>query len=167
MCMEVRHFVYICESACIYIYILSNLASNLSSGILASMTQGSNTEQAIPEARAPMTEHQRITDVSTNVMFENVLNWQEILDHTTHNHSSKLTAFGEKLDAAIKVTRASEHEHAMNIAKVATKVLKLSVDVDTVIGNQKILMVQMEKLLGQMEKRQTEALDRTGSKPHA
>ena len=44
MCMEVRHFVYICESACIYIYILSNLASNLSLGILASMIQGSNTE---------------------------------------------------------------------------------------------------------------------------
>ena len=142
-------------------------ASNLSSGILASMTQGSNTEQAIPEARAPMTEQQRITDVSTNVMFENVLHWQEILDNTTHNHSSKLTAFGEKLDAAIKVTRASEDEHAMKIAKVATNVLKLSVDMDTVICNQKILMVQMEKLLGQMEKLQTEALDRAVSKPHA
>ena len=114
-----------------------------------------------------MTEQQRIIAVSTNVMFENVLSWQESLDHTTQNHSSKLTAFEEKLDAAIKVTRASEDEHAMNIAKVATKVLKLSVDVDTVIGNQKILMVQMEKLLGQMEKLQTEALDRAGSKPHA
>ena len=32
---------------------------------------------------------------------------------------------------------------------------------DTVIGN------QMEKLLGQMEKLQTEALDRAVSKPHA
>ena len=38
---------------------------------------------------------------------------------------------------------------------------------DTVIGNQKILMVQMEKLLGQMEKLQTEAPDRAVSKPHA
>ena len=38
---------------------------------------------------------------------------------------------------------------------------------DTVIGNQKILMVQMEKLLGQMEKLQTEALERAASRPHA
>ena len=114
-----------------------------------------------------MDEQQRIAAVSTEVMLENVLYWQETLDHTTQNHSSKLTAFEEKLDAAIKVTRASEDEHAMNIAKVATNVLKLSVDVDTVIGNQKMLMVQMEKLLGQMEKLQTEAIDGAVSKPHA
>ena len=81
----------------------------------------------------------------TQTDFSNMLVWQEGIDNHLHNHSSKLTWFGEKLDA----TDNHMHNHSS----------KLDADMDHLKGNQDLLMEQIEQLrnmMGRMDHRAQE-----------
>jgi hypothetical protein len=66
------------------------------------------------------------------------------------NLSSKLRSLGEKLDASINVTRASEVECQTRIAKVGENVTKLDAGMVQLKGNQHCLSVQIGQLVNMM-----------------
>ena len=108
------------------------------------------------------TEGLRVEREMTQTAFKNMVlevldNWKADLDKHGHNHSSKLTWFGEKLDATIKmfgdkldatikITRDTEVECQTKISKVNNNVLKLEAYMNDLKGNQDVLMAQGSSL---------------------
>ena len=91
------------------------------------------------------TEGLRVEREMTQTVFKNMQICQEGLDNHGHNHSSKLTWFGEKLDA----TDNHMHNHSS----------KLDADMDHLKGNQDLLKEQNEQLrnmMGRMDQRAQE-----------
>jgi len=101
---------------------------------------------------------QVLQDEGLQTAFTNMVqSWNEDLDKHGRNHSSKLTCFGEKLDATInmfgekldatiKTTRDTEVECQRKISKVNNNVLKLEADMNDLKGNQDVLMAQGSSL---------------------
>jgi hypothetical protein len=111
------------------------------------------------------TEGLRVEREMTQTAFKNMVqSWKEDLDKHGHNHSSKLTwfgekldatinQFGEKLDATIKTTRDTEVECQRKISKVNNNVLKLEADMNDLKGNQDVLMAQGSSLGNMLARR--------------
>jgi hypothetical protein len=111
------------------------------------------------------TEGLRVEREMTQTAFKNMVqSWKEDLDKHGHNHSSKLTwfgekldatinQFGEKLDATIKTTRDTEVECQRKISQVNNNVLKLEADMNDLKGNQDVLMAQGSSLGNMLARR--------------
>ena len=101
---------------------------------------------------------QVLQDEGLQTTFTNMVqSWNDDLHKHGHNHSSKLTCFGEKLDATIKmfgdkldatikITRDTEVECQTKISKVNNNVLKLEAYMNDLKGNQDVLMAQGSSL---------------------
>ena len=108
-------------------------------------------------AKVLQAEELRVEREMTQTVFSNMLGWQEGIENHGHNHSSKLTWFGEKLDATIKITRDTEVECQTKISKVNNNVLKLDADMNDLKGNQNLLAAQVSSLGNMMARRDDRA----------